>query len=199
VLFGSTEDEARFFITPTGPYGPVQIDPARIYTSETLAIMAKILAGDRANEVLDLLAGSPYEALAELYTSAVWSEPELASYQRFTDLDRTAFAYRFTRASPGARRSGTLAHHCAELPYVFGHLDPEQTDEVDTHVAAAMMHAWTEFARTGVPADLDGMPWPSTTADEPRHTVIGDAIRSAPLNPSPVTRSIHALRTGAPA
>jgi para-nitrobenzyl esterase len=194
VLFGSTEDEARFFITPTGPDAA---DPARIYTSATLSTMAIILTDDRADEVLDLLAGrSLYAALTELCTAAVWSEPELASYERFTDLGRTAFAYRFTRTPSSTRRSGMLAHHCAELPYVFGHLDP---DEVDTHIAAAVMHAWTEFARTGVPADLDGTPWPGTTAENRRHTVIGDTIHSAPLTQSPVVRSIHALRTGATA
>jgi para-nitrobenzyl esterase len=199
VLFGSTEHEARFFITPTGPYGASHVDPARIYTPATVATMAKVLAGDRAEEILARLGGSPYEALAELYTSAVWSEPELKSYQRFTDMGRTAFAYRFSRVSPGNHRGGMLAHHCAELPYVFGHLDPEQTDEVDARIADAMQHAWTEFARTGVPRDPDGTLWPRTTADQPRHTVIGDTVHSAPLAASPVTTSIHALRAGVPA
>jgi len=199
VLFGSTEHEARFFIRPTGPLGAAPLDPAQSYPPETVATMAKVLAGDRAEEILDRLGGGPYEALAELYTAAVWSEPELASYRRFTDLGRTAFAYRFARVSPGNRRSGLLAHHCAELPYVFGHLDPEQTDEVDARTANATLHAWTEFARTGVPCDPDGTPWPRTTAQEPRHTVIGDTVRAAALAPSPVTTSIHALRrTAAP-
>jgi para-nitrobenzyl esterase len=194
VLFGSTEHEARFFIPPTGPLGAAPLDPSRIYTPGTVATMAKLLAGDRAEDVLDRLGGTPYEALAELYTAAVWTEPELASYQRFTELGRTAFAYRFARVSPGNRRTGLLAHHCAELPYVFGHLDPEQTDEVDARTADAVLHAWTEFARTGAPRDPDGTPWPSATTAEPRHTVIGDTVHSAPLTPSQVTTSIHAVR-----
>jgi hypothetical protein len=32
VLFGRTEHEARYFITPSGPYGAPGVDPASIYT-----------------------------------------------------------------------------------------------------------------------------------------------------------------------
>lgn len=62
VLFGRTEHEARYFITPTGPYGASDVDPACIYTPATLTNMAKVLGGQRADDILAHLAASPYES-----------------------------------------------------------------------------------------------------------------------------------------
>jgi para-nitrobenzyl esterase len=198
VLFGCTEHEARFFITPTGPYGAPGMDPTQLYTPYTLASMAKVLGGQRAGDILAHLAGSPYEALAELYTTAIWTEPALASYRRFTDLGRTSYAYRFARVSPGNRRTAMLAHHGAELPYLFGHLIPiQQYDEVDAQVSNAIQHAWTEFARTGVPRNSDGTPWPASTITTPLLTVIDNDPQSRPLDNSPVTEMINFLRADA--
>jgi carboxylesterase type B len=48
---------------------------------------------------------------------------------------------------------GMLAYHSAELPYLFGHLiAAERYDDVNAQVPDAIEHAWTEFARTGVPS-----------------------------------------------
>lgn len=47
VLFGTTQDEARFFHRPTGLYSRPDVDPADVYTPETPAAMAGVLAGDR--------------------------------------------------------------------------------------------------------------------------------------------------------
>jgi para-nitrobenzyl esterase len=170
VLFDWNEDEARFFITPTGPYGARGVDPAQIYTPNTLAKMAKTLGRQRADD----------------------------SYRRFTNLGRTAYAYRFARVSPGNRRTGMLAYHSAELPYVFGRLTPaEQYDEVDAHVSDIVQHAWTEFARTGVPRSADGTPWPACTATRPQLTVIDDSTHSRPLDNNPVIELISSTRTDA--
>ena len=53
-----------------------------------------------------------------------WSNRGIEPCRRFTDLGRTTYAYRFDRVSPGNRRTGMLAFHCSEIPYVFGHLVP---------------------------------------------------------------------------
>ncbi|WP_248963589.1 carboxylesterase/lipase family protein [Sphaerisporangium perillae] len=199
VLFGHTGDEARFFIRPGGPYGapPGTVNPAELYTPATLARMATVLGGQRADDILGRLTGSPYEALAELFTSAIWTEPALASYLRFTDLGRTTYAYRFVRVSPGNRATGMLAFHCSELPYAFGHLLPaEDYDEVDAHVSGTLAHAWTEFARTGVPSSPDGTPWPAATRTAPRLTLIDDKAHSCPLDIGPTTEMINSLRAG---
>jgi para-nitrobenzyl esterase len=198
VLFGHTGDEARFFVTPRGLYGspPGTVNPAEIYTP-TLARMAAVLGGRQAEHILARLRGSPYEALAELITAAIWAEPALASYRRFTELGRTAYSYRFVRVSPGNRRTGVLAFHCSELAYVFGHLTPaEDYDEVDADVSDTVMHAWTEFARTGVPSNPDGIPWPTATGTAPRQTVIDDKAHSCPLDVGPIAELINSLRAG---
>jgi para-nitrobenzyl esterase len=194
VLFGSTEDEARFFFTPTGSGGPRGGDPVAIYTPATLASMAQLLGGERAQDILDQLTGNPYEALTELFTAGVWTEPLLASYRRFTQIPRIAFAYRFARVSPANRASGLLAHHCAELAYVFGRVRPGQYDDADAAVSDAVMHAWTTFARDGVPRHLDGAAWPSTSAVEPSITLIEDTVRTEPLRHSSTTTLIESLR-----
>ena len=197
VLFGCTKDEARFFITPTGPYGAPAGDPAELYTPTTLANMAKVLGGKQADDIRAHLTGSPYEALAQLYTTAIWTEPALASYRRFTDLGRTSYAYRFARVSPGNRRTGMLAYHTAELPYLFGHLVPaEQYDEVDAQVSDTIQYAWTEFARTGVPRSPDGTPWPAGTTTTPLLTAIDDTTHNRPLDNGPLIETINSARTG---
>jgi para-nitrobenzyl esterase len=198
-LFGHTADEARFFITPTGPYGapPGMVDPAQLYTPATLARMAAVFGRQQADRIVASLTGSPYEELAELFTTAIWTEPALASYRRFTDLGRTAYAYRFVRVSPGNRRTGMLAFHSCEIPYVFGHLTPaEDYDDVDAQVSETMAHAWTEFARTGVPSSPDGTPWPAANTAAPQVTVIDDKAQSCPLEVGPVTGLINSIRVG---
>ncbi|GAA3680156.1 carboxylesterase family protein [Nonomuraea antimicrobica] len=200
VLFGHTVDEARYFITPKGPFGapPGTVDPAQLYTPATLARMAAAFGRQRADPIVAALTGSPYEELAELFTTAIWTEPALASYRRFTELGRTAYAYRFGRVSPGNRRTGMLAYHMSEIPYVFGRLVPsEDYDEADAQVSETMTHAWTEFARTGVPSSPDGTPWPAATSTAPHTTVIDDKTQSCPLTVGPVTELINSLRAAA--
>ncbi|MFD4524136.1 carboxylesterase/lipase family protein [Streptomyces sp. NPDC058470] len=198
VMLGSTQDEARFFQRPDGLHGRRGLDPAEVYTPLTLAAMADRLGGSRADDILAHFDGSgltTYEALAELSTSAVWHEPELASYERFAALGRTCYSYRFARVSPSARRSGLLAFHTAELPYLFRRIAPgEEYDETDAGIGDVMRHAWTEFARTGVPRGPDGGAWPAWDTSAPRQTLIADTVRSGTLHVGPVTELIHSLR-----
>ncbi len=214
VLFGCTQNEARLFIKPTGIYGEPETDPAKVYSQKTLEHMAKVLGGEHASNILDSFARTditPYEALAELITTAIWLEPALATYQHFAKLDHMSYAYRFARVSPGAQKSGLLAYHSAEIPYLFGTLAMEETDtkvtnpfgtpsavgdynEIDTQVANVVQHAWTEFARTGIPQNPDGTPWPSVNGSYPQFTVIADLTQGQSLDSSPVTQLINSLR-----
>ncbi|AKA01950.1 carboxylesterase [Streptomyces noursei ZPM] len=205
VMFGTTQDEARYFHRPGGPVGGPPVSAEQAYTPTALAVMARTLVPDRADDVLTQFRnrGLPtYEALTELTTAAVFHEPALTTYERFTALSRTAYAYRFARVSPGNRRSRMLAYHMAELPYVFGHVaagdGPDADyDSADTAIRDAVQHAWVEFARTGTPRTPEGHAWPSCRATDPHHTVIEDSMEPRPLTPSPLTRLIHSTRTDA--
>ena len=210
VMFGSTQNEARFFIKPTGLYGQPESAPEQIYTPDTLEHMARALGGEHAGDILAYFASTsltPYEALAELITTAIWLEPALATYQRFAKLDRASYAYNFARVSPNARKSGLLAYHSAEIPYLFGRLTPaedsslfgtptpaEGYDEIDIKVGNVIQHAWTEFARTGIPQNPDGTPWPRVNELNPQFTVIANSAQTQPLDISPVTQLINSLR-----
>jgi len=118
VLFGHTADEARFFITPRGPIGapPGTVDPARLYTPATLAKMAAVFGGHRGGDIVAQLTGSPYEALAALITAAIWTEPALETYRRFTDLGRTTYCYRFDRVRQPADGHARLPLQRAPVP-----------------------------------------------------------------------------------
>jgi para-nitrobenzyl esterase len=68
---------------------------------------------------------------------------------------------------------------------------------VDAQVSDTVQHAWTEFARTGIPRNPDGTPWPAGTTTTPLLTVIDDASHSRPLDISPVAELINSMRTDA--
>ncbi|KDP08963.1 hypothetical protein MAV101_02510 [Mycobacterium avium subsp. hominissuis 101] len=198
VMIGCTEHEGRFFVQPTMLYAHPELDPAQVYTQDTLEHMARALGGERAGDILAHYAASglsAYEALAELITIGVWHEPALASVERFAALGRRAYHYRFARVSPGARTSGLLAKHSAEIPYLFGGLTPAGSyDEVDAAVSDAVQHAWVEFARTGVPRTPDGTDFPSYDTTSRQVVVFDDTTEVRPLDANPVTDMIHTLR-----
>jgi para-nitrobenzyl esterase len=198
VMLGCTQDEARFFVQPTMLYAHPEIRPEDAYTADTLAHMARALAGDRADAVLAHYADNgmtPYEAIADLITAGVWHEPAEASLERFEALGRTCFAYRFARVSPGGLQSGLLAQHSVEIPYLFGTLMPAQAyDETDAAVSRDVQHAWTEFARTGTPRSLDGIAWPAYRSDAPELALIGDTTHRGARARTPITELIAASR-----
>jgi para-nitrobenzyl esterase len=81
---------------------------------------------------------------------------------------KPVYRYLFTK-----QRAGTTdgPHHGGEVAYVFGHLDQPPAgaattppDTRDTELSRAITRAWAQFAQTGDPGDIDGVPWP--TADQ---------------------------------
>jgi len=113
VLLGCLENEARYFLRSR------DVNRAMVET------MARALAGGRADRVLQALPEDPYDALDRLFAAAIWLEPALATVERFAELGRHLYYYHFTRVSPGARRTGDLAKHSAEIRYVFGTLSSD--------------------------------------------------------------------------
>lgn len=198
VMFGTTEDESRLFLNPGAIYAQPDTDVSQVYTQETLVNMARRLGGPKADELLAHFTTTnqtPYQALTELVTSAVWHEPALASQQRYAGLGRDAYHYNFSRVSPGNADSQMLAYHSAELPYLFATMTPPQDyTAADYQAAREMRQAWAEFARRGVPRSLDGAAWPKVNAAQPQLTDISEQIQSGPLPISTVTRLINAAR-----
>ena len=198
VLIGCVADEARFFVRPNAVYAHPELDPDAVYTPATLATMAKTLGGSRAESILAHYATTeltPYEALAELISAAVWFEPADATIDRFAARGWDIFCYYFERLSPGSIASGLRALHSVEIPYIFGHVDAaDGFDETDRVVSASIQHAWVEFAQTGVPTNPDGSEWPRFDPDTRRVEVVGDTSRVETRTPNPVTALIASLR-----
>ncbi len=72
-----------------------------------------------------------------------------------------AYLYRFEYVLGvlQARRPG--AYHGSEIPFVFGRLPTQRTDENDSRVERAMHDCWVAFARTGKPTCADAADWPA--------------------------------------
>jgi para-nitrobenzyl esterase len=186
VLVGTVENEARYFIRPGGHYDWAVVEN-----------MAAAFTHGHSTDAVGLLHQStddPDAALDILFTTAVWTEPALATLNRFHDLGRSVYSFRFTRVSPGARASGELAKHTSEIRYVLGTLDPARDyDEIDARLSRQMQEAWTTFARTGVPETTD-QPWPSYERDAPIQTLLGDEVIFEPLTVAPLAALIAEQR-----
>ncbi|KAL6689965.1 Carboxylesterase [Trichoderma pleuroticola] len=194
VLFGCTQHEARAFWRPTGLHAAPGQELSEIYTVETLVNMSKVLARGGDHEMMDYFNNgniSPYEALTELCSAAIWMEPAKATYHRFSVLNRKSYFFIFSRISPAARRSGMLAYHGAEIPYIFGNFGRKSSavdvgvypvgkdfDAIDVQIANDVQNAWVTFAQTGTPQFSDGSPWPHCDTSDMKLTVIGDKMEA---------------------
>lgn len=208
VMFGCTENEARYFIKPGGPQLPFPkniviaflnlVKPGGIFSWSIVEKIAGGLAGPHASEVLEILRGSgktPYECLDKLMTTLIWREPAYQSIGRFAALNKTFYYYNFGRVSPGARTSKNLARHTSEIRYLFGNLTADgEYDEIDQKVSAEMQSAWTAFARSGIPRSLDGAAWPVFDARGPQYTSIDDGPAFRPYDVDELTRVIASMR-----
>ncbi len=112
--------------------------------------------------------GSLRDLLADLVTDHRFLFPLLGLAERIARTGWRAHVYEFDWSPP---HSPWQACHCIELPFVFGTLaawDAPMLAGMDAAeyagLSAAMMAAWTRFARTGDPAGPD-LPWPGYDAD----------------------------------
>ncbi len=96
--------------------------------------------------------------------------------------DMPTWRYVFTRRRPDQTDG---PHHGDEVPYVFGtladtaHALGQTFDAVDAALSDAMMHAWTQFAATGVPLlpEAAGTPWPAYDSRRDLHLELGDVLQ----------------------
>jgi para-nitrobenzyl esterase len=106
----------------------------------------------------------------------MWTWARLAA----TREHNRVFVYEFSRdARPGSIYEGLGATHGAEMPYVFGHLEPKSvawTTE-DRRLAFAMTSYWTNFAKRGDPNGRALPRWPQFTESNPRGILLGDPLR----------------------
>jgi para-nitrobenzyl esterase len=209
ILFGCTENEARYFVRPGGPQLPFPkniaiallnfLKPGGIYSRTGVEKITTLLCGAHGPQVMDILRRSdkaPYECLDWLITEMVFREPALQTAHRFAELHRPFYCYNFARVSPGERISRDLARHTAEIRYVFGNLTTDgQYDETDYVVSDAMQSAWTAFARTGVPNVGWKAAWPAADMRAPQYMSIGDGLFLRPYAANELTRLIASMRS----
>ena len=196
LMVGVTEHEARWSLSPT-----------ELYSEQVLANMAGYFAGERAEEVLAILAQnsgrSVFERLDQLYTNGVWTEPAYAMMKRYAANGREQYYVHFARSGPEAVVTNRLASHGAPVPYLFRTMADDGTyDDVDRRLSSEMMHALIEFARTGVPRSTGGNAWPTFDPAQPRETLISESISAATYRITPLLRALNGLRgeseTGGP-
>ena len=210
IMFGCTENEARYFIKPRGPELPFPkniglaivnlVQPNGVYGWNVVEKIITTLCGAHSQQIQNILRRSgktPYECLDWLVTSIIWREPVYQTTQRFTELKRLFYCYNFARVAPGARISRDLAKHTSEIRYVFGNLTTDgHYNETDRQIADAMQCAWTTFARTGIPLISDGSAWPVFDAHAPQYMSIEDELMRRPYRVDELLRVITSMRSG---
>ncbi len=152
VLTGTTTDEYRLFLMPTGLAGYV--------TDEGLAGVLGLLGigaavGDlyRANRPL----AAPGELLAAVLTDRYFRLPALAVAGARAAGPAATYVYEFAWPSPV---HGLGACHSLDIPFVFDNLFAEGAEQAlgphpPADLASRMHVAWLDFARTGDPG------WPA--------------------------------------
>lgn len=158
--------------------------------SVTPANYATILSGDFPAVLVRVLAPRPGadNATARARAAAfegdmrfrwdMWTWARLAARTG----SRHVYLYRFARAPAfpsSSRYSGMGATHGMEMPYVFGHLDPEMASwsAQDRQLSDTMQAYWTQFARTGNP-NSPGLPtWASFRAAPDSAMTLGDVVQ----------------------
>jgi para-nitrobenzyl esterase len=154
-----------------------------------------VLSADFPSLLVRLLAPSPGADDASARTRAasfegdmrfrwdMWTWARLAA----TAGTHRVYLYEFTRNPPfsrGSRYFGMGPTHGMEMPYVFGHLDPEAASwsDADLRLSDTMQAYWTRFATSGDP-NQTGMPvWSDWRSSPGKIMSLGTEIRMASLS-----------------
>jgi para-nitrobenzyl esterase len=152
LLTGTTTEEYRLFLVPTGMAG--------LITDELLAGLLPVLGIGQA--VADLYranrpGASPGDVMAALITDRYFRMPGLAVAQARRGAAAPTYLYEFAWPSPVR---GLGACHSLEIPFVFDNLSAEGTEVAlgpapPPELAERMHAAWIAFARDGDPG------WPA--------------------------------------
>jgi para-nitrobenzyl esterase len=173
LLVGSTREEQRLFLVPTG-----QADAT---TPEALSAAVARAGWDR--RIADTYAAnragaSPGEVWAAICTDAYFQAPAVRLAEAHHHAGGTSYLYEFAWPSPADRLG---ACHALELPFVFDTVaHPGAQPLLGTHppqgLARRMRAAWSHFARHGDPdwPDYNLITRPVMTFDHPTCQLIND-------------------------
>ena len=132
--------------------------------------------------------------IAHLMHDMRFAGPVRVQVETHAKVPSPVWLYQFTRVPPTALGAAVDApYHGAELPYVFGTMDPGSPPagarpspmtqhgdwtETDRRVSDTLIAYWTQFAATGNP-NRDGLPaWPEFDASTDRHLNLGETVTS---------------------
>lgn len=174
VLLGTNAEEGQYFLDKT---------------NVTVANLREVLGAHFPSWLVRLVGVSSATNNAEARAAAVAFEGDMrfrwdmwvwARHAASADQGK-AYLYQFSRRPPfrpGNRNFGLGAAHGAEMPYVFGHLDPETAawTSRDRGLATAVATYWTNFAKTGNPNGPNLPQWPDFGNARDQVMNLGDVI-----------------------
>jgi para-nitrobenzyl esterase len=179
ILIGSNADEGRLF------FGGMHVTAGN-YAEELgmqfPSILVKLLAPAPGTTDLQAQAAAAQFNTDMRFRWDMWTWAKLASGQG----SHAVYLYQFDRVPPypaSSRYAGLGATHGMEMPYVFGHLDPQAASwtATDQRLSAIMESYWTNFAKTGDP-NGSGLPaWPRYTSAEPKVLYLDSEIATGPV------------------
>jgi hypothetical protein len=121
----------------------------------------------------------------------------VTSHNTATHIHRTqsgrVTTWRHNQGSSGRIFAGSIRGSIPLSSTQFVQVSGMKSSYVGSDVTAHVLHAWTEFARAGVPSSPDGTPWPSEDSTTPQLTVIDDETQICALEISPDTALINSL------
>ncbi|MBL8551249.1 MAG: carboxylesterase family protein [Hyphomonadaceae bacterium] len=177
VLIGSNSDEGALMLrTPVSP-----------------AEFERYVRGGYGDYAAAFLAAYPHADAADAFRAAKdirrdgffgWPTWAWARLQSRTGQGKV-YAYYFDHTLPAPPSSrfhgGEGAIHAADIPYVFGTLDPNWAlTDTDRALSNLFMSYWVNFARTGDP-NGPGLPlWPAFTESDQRMMQLDDNPRAVP-------------------
>lgn len=120
----------------------------------------------------------------DLMTDVVFRIPAIRACETQSQHQPRTFQYLFNFKSPAAPNGATLdSFHGLEIPFVFGNADEPVAaflmgdDPGIEGLSAAMMEAWTTFARTGSPAAAGLPDWPEYELEKRNVMLLGTKSR----------------------
>lgn len=127
------------------------------------------------------------EAVLRMFTDSRFVTPAVLTARAASKVT-PVYVYRFSRVSPLSRSYGGGAAHGVEIPYVWDHITPDESqyEDIDRTLSRAMAGAWVQFAKTGNPNGPSLPQWPAYTAPDYRLLEYGNgiAIRSNADSPN---------------